>query len=103
MDRAGRLQLIGSVVPADGEIPVPKGRAHEAYCAALEGWKRPPGTRLHLGLLRDDDEAGNCARITVARRFSDDFGRSAECGWGRTAPGRLPGFLEAHRVAAEAL
>ena len=103
MDRAGRLHLIGSVPLAVSEIPVPKGRTDEAYCAALEGWKRPPGTRLHLGLLRDDDEAGNCARITVARRFADDFGRSAECGWGRTEPGHLPEFLEAHRVSAEAI
>ena len=102
MDRAGRLHLIGSVPLAVSEIPVPKGRAREAYCALLEGWKRLPGTRLHLGLLHDD-EAGDCARIAVARRFVDDFGRSAECGWGRTEPGRLPGFLEAHRVAAEAL
>jgi len=34
--------------------------------------------------------------------FIDDFGLSAECGWGRTEPGRLPGLLKAHRVAAEA-
>ena len=74
MDRADRLQLIGSLTPADGEIPVPKGHTDEAYCA----------------------------RIADARRFADDFGRSAECGWGRTEPGHPPGLLEAHRVAAEA-
>ena len=88
-------------------IPVPKGRTDEAYYAPLEGWKRPPnpkaGTRLYLGLLHYDDEAGDRARVAVARRFGDDFGLSAECGWGRTEPGRLPGLLKAHRVAAEAL
>lgn len=75
MDRAGRLQMIGYLALADGEIPVSKGRPREAYCA----------------------------RIAAARRFADDFGRSAECGWGRTDPGHPPGLLEAHRVAAEAL
>ena len=88
------------------QIPVPKGRTDEAYYAPLEGWKQPPnpkgGTRLYLGLLHYDDDAGDKARIAVARQFADDFGLSAECGWGRTEPGRLPGLLKSHRVAAEA-
>ncbi len=84
-------------------VPVPKDRTDEAYYAPLEGWKRPEGTRLYLGLLHYDDEAGDRARVAVARRFADDFGLSAECGWGRTDPGRLPGLLKSHRVAAEAL
>ena len=45
---------------------------------------------------------GDKVRIAVARKFIDDFGLSAECGWGRTEPGRLPGLLTGHRVAAEA-
>lgn len=84
-------------------IPVPKARTDEAYYAPLKAWKRPEGTRLYLGLLHHDDDAGDRARIAVARRFVDDFGLSAECGWGRTEPGRLPGLLKGHRVAAEAL
>jgi hypothetical protein len=36
-------------------------------------------------------------------RFVDNFGLAAECGWGRTEPGRLPGLLKGHRVAAEEL
>lgn len=84
-------------------VPVPKGRTDEAYYAPLKGWKRLEGTRLYLGLLHYDDEAGDRTRVTVARRFTDDFGLSAECGWGRTDPGRLPGLLKSHRVAAEAL
>jgi len=84
-------------------IPVPKPRTDEAYYAPLRAWKRPDGTKLYLGLLHHDDDAGDRARIAVARRFVDDFGLSAECGWGRTEPGRLPGLLKGHRVAAEAL
>jgi hypothetical protein len=82
-------------------IPAPKGRIDEAYYAPLAGWRCPGGTRLYLGLLHHGDEAGDKARIAVARRFVDDFGLSAECGWGRTEPGRLPGLLKGHRVAAE--
>jgi hypothetical protein len=84
-------------------IPVPKGRIDGAYYAPLRGWKRPPETRLYLGLLHHDDETGDRARIATARQFVDNFGLSAECGWGRTEPGRLPGLLKGHRVAAEAL
>ena len=83
-------------------IPVPKGRTDEGYYAPLKAWKRPAGTKLYLGLLHHDDDAGDKARIAVARKFVDDFGLSAECGWGRTEPGRLPGLLKGHRVAAEA-
>ena len=84
-------------------IPVPKGRIDEAYYAPLEDWQRPAGTRLYLGLLHHDDETGDRARIAAARRAVDEFGLSAECGWGRTEPGRLPGLLKGHRIAAEAL
>jgi hypothetical protein len=84
-------------------IPVPKGRTDDAYYTPIKVWRRPSGTRLYLGLLHHDDDAGDKTRIAVARRFVDDFGLSAECGWGRTEPGRLPGLLNGHRVAAEAL
>jgi hypothetical protein len=41
-------------------------------------------------------------RIAEALHHISDFGLSAECGWGRTQPGRLPGLLAGHRSAAEA-
>jgi hypothetical protein len=82
-------------------IPVPKERTDNAYYAPLKNWKRPAGTELYLGLLHHDDAAGDKRRIAVAKTFIDDFGLSAECGWGRTEPGRLPGLLKGHRVAAE--
>lgn len=83
-------------------IPVPKERTDAAFYAPLRQWKRPSGTALYLGLLHHDDETGDRQRVAVARRFVDDFGLSAECGWGRTEPGRLPGLLKGHRAAAEA-
>jgi len=83
-------------------IPVPKERADEGYYAPLKTWKRPAGTALYLGLLHHNDEPGDRKRVAVAKKFIEDFGLSAECGWGRTEPGRLPGLLKAHRVAAEA-
>jgi len=84
-------------------IPVPKDRTDDAYYAPLGGFRRPDGTRLYLGLLHHDDAAGDRQRVEVARRHVSDFGLSAECGWGRTEPGRLPGLLKGHRLAAEAL
>ncbi|HTE38838.1 MAG TPA: hypothetical protein VK630_20050 [Reyranella sp.] len=84
-------------------IPVPRERTDAAYYAPLEGFKRPQGTKLYLGLLHHDDAAGDARRIDVARRHAGDFGLSAECGWGRTEPGRLPGLLKGHRLAAEGL
>jgi hypothetical protein len=82
-------------------IPVPKERTDDAFYAPLKSWKRPAGTELYLGLLHHADATGDKARVAVARKFIDDFGLSAECGWGRTEPGRLPGLLTGHRVAAE--
>ena len=83
-------------------IPVPKERRDGAYYAPLKAWKRASGTKLYLGLLHFDDAAGDRNRIAAARCHVADFGFSAECGWGRTQPGRLPGLLAGHRSAAEA-
>jgi hypothetical protein len=83
-------------------VPVPKERTDEGYYAPLRTWKRPAGTELYLGLLHHDDETGDRTRVAVAKKFISDFGLSAECGWGRTEPGRLPGLLKGHRAAAEA-
>ena len=40
-------------------IPVPRDRTDDAYYAPLEGFKRPTGTKLYLGLLHHDDDAGD--------------------------------------------
>jgi hypothetical protein len=84
-------------------LPVPKPRGDDDYFAPLAGWRRRPETRLYLGLVHHDDDAGNRARIAAARRVVADFGVASECGWGRGDPARLPGLLDAHRGAAEML
>jgi hypothetical protein len=84
-------------------VPVPKPRTDAAYFGPLALWRRRPETRLYLGLLHHDDDAGNQARIAAARRVVEDFGVASECGWGRTDPARLPGLLAGHRHAAETL
>jgi len=107
-DSAILVEMLEGIASATGRpidffhIPVPKDRTDEAFYAPLKAWKRPSGTELYLGLLHHDDEAGDRRRVAVAKKFISDFGLSAECGWGRTEPGRLPGLLKGHRAAAEA-
>jgi hypothetical protein len=83
-------------------IPVPK-QADSAFFAPLRNWRRPAETRLYLGLLQFNDDPGNRARIAAARRVVSDFGIAAECGFGRTDPGRVPAILAGHRMAAQLL
>jgi hypothetical protein len=83
-------------------IPVPR-QADASFYEPLQGWRRPPQTRLYLGLLQFDDEIGNRARIDVARRAIGEFGVGAECGFGRTDPARVPTILAGHRAAAQYL
>jgi hypothetical protein len=83
-------------------IPVPR-RANAMFYEPLQGWRRAPQTRLYFGLLQFDDDSGNRAGIDVARRAVQGFGVGAECGFGRTDPGRVPTILAGHRAAAEYL
>ena len=80
-------------------LPVPQDRTDATYFAPLAGLKLPAGCRLYLGLIHHADEAGDRARIDRARDVVADFGIAAECGWGRTEPERVPGFLESHANA----
>jgi len=79
---------------------VPK-QADSAFFAPLRNWRRPAETRLYLGLLQFNDDPGNRARLAAARRVVSDFGIAAECGFGRTDPGRVPAILAGHRMAAQ--
>jgi hypothetical protein len=83
-------------------IPVPK-QADSAFFAPLRNWRRPAETRLYLGLLQFNDDPGNRERIVAARRTVSDFGIAAECGFGRTDPGRVPEILAGHCTAAQLL
>lgn len=108
-DAAILVEMMNGIVAATERhidflhIPVPKDRADDGYYTPLKDFRRPAGTRLYLGLLHHDDDAGDRKRVDVAKRHVTEFGLSAECGWGRTEPRRLPGLLKAHRIAAEAL
>jgi hypothetical protein len=109
-DSAILVEIMNGIVAATRRridflhIPVPRDRTDDAYYAPLKDFGRPTGTKLYLGLLHHDDDAGDRARVAAAQRhFVGEFGLSAECGWGRTEPGRLPGLLKGHRIAAEAL
>jgi hypothetical protein len=81
-------------------MPVPRDRADAGYFRPLAGLRSFEDSDLYLGLIHYDDRAGDLARIGAARAFAERFGVSAECGWGRTDPQRLPGLLESHRAAA---
>ena len=80
-------------------LPVPKDRSDDAYFAPLTGLRLAAGTQLYLGLLHEDDEAGDRARAAAARRVVPDFGVATECGWGRKDSARVPGLIATHARA----
>jgi len=80
---------------------VPKPRLDDAYFAPLEGLKLRPETELYLGLVHHDDETGNAARLTAARRHARVDGIATECGMARGDPARIPALLAAHAKAVE--
>ena len=84
-------------------MPVPRDRADAGYFRPLADLRGFDDSALYLGLIHHDDREGDLRRIAAARPFAKRFGVAAECGWGRTDPSRVPGLLESHRVAAEAL
>jgi hypothetical protein len=81
-------------------MPVPKDRTDADYFKPLARLRGFEDSDLYLGLIHHDDRAGDRARIGAAGAFAEGFGVSAECGWGRTDPQRVPGLLESHRAAA---
>ncbi len=80
-------------------IPVPRDRADDAYFEPLAGLDRPDGCELFFGLIHDDDEAGDRARLERALAHVPVAGVSCECGWGRADPERVPGLLDSHVTA----
>jgi hypothetical protein len=82
-------------------LPVPQGRADEAYFAPLAGLRLRPETELYLGLIHlDDGAAGAERRIAAARPFVADFGVATECGMGRRPPETIPALLALHAAIA---
>ena len=84
-------------------MPVPRDRVDDAYYAPLAKLKLPPETELYLGLIHHQDHSGDKQRIATAQKVMPSFGIASECGWGRTDPGRVPGLIESHRLAASNL
>jgi hypothetical protein len=82
-------------------MPVPRGRADEAYFEPLKKLRLPPTTELYLGLVHlTDGASGARARIEAAQRYRSDFGVACECGFGRRAPDTVLPLLDLHREVA---
>jgi hypothetical protein len=82
---------------------VPKDRTDDSYFAPLRGLALPAETTLYLGLISENDAAGDAARIAAARRAVPAFGIATECGWGRKDPARVPGLIAAHKAALQTM
>ena len=62
------------------------------------------GARVFLGLIHPQDGIeGAKQRIGLAKRYLNDFGISAVCGFGRENPHELGNILELHKAAAGSL
>ena len=82
-------------------MPVPIDRADDAFYAPLKSLQLRSATELYLGLVHSQDGvAGTAKRISVARKYVQDFGIASECGISR---GRDPNLaLEFIKTYAEA-
>lgn len=82
-------------------LPVPRGRADDAYCAPLEQLRLRPETEVYLGLVHlHDGVAGANRRIATARRHRRRFGVATECGLGRHPADTIPEPLRIHAAVA---
>jgi hypothetical protein len=83
-------------------MPVPRGRADDAYFAPLQDLKLAPETELYLGLVHHTDGAvGTRARIAAAGKYADNFGIATECGFGRRPAKTIPELLRIHAEVAD--
>ena len=89
------MEKISNVHPiAYFQMPVPKDRVVAAYFQPLEILKLHD-TKLVLGVVPPNDEAGTKKRLEVAQAFYPNIARvSSKCGLGRTPPGELRSILE---------
>jgi hypothetical protein len=79
-------------------MPGTYGEPEDAFYAPLSNLNLPEDCELYLGLLFYNDQAGDAARISAARKVVPEFGISTVCGWGRADPDRVPSLLESHKV-----
>jgi hypothetical protein len=82
-------------------MPVPRGRADDAYFAPLKSLDLASGTELALGLVHfTDGIEGTKQRVAAARRRVGEFAIATECGFGRRDPKTIPELLRIHAAAA---
>ena len=83
-------------------MPVPRGRADDAYFAPLSGLALRPETELCLGLVHyTDGVEGSKKRLTMATKFAGRFSIATECGFGRRDPRTIPELLRIHAEIAD--
>ena len=99
-DMVAFANLISAGVPRAIELfhmPVPRGRADDAYFAPLRDLALHPETEISLGLVHyTDGVAGTRDRISVANKHLADFLIASECGFGRRDPATIPELLRIH-------
>ncbi len=85
-------------------MPVPIGRADDAYFAPLDGLQAPE-SRLFLGLIHAEDGVeGARRRLEAARQHVPaSIGMATECGFGRRPAESVVPLLRLHREAAQEL
>jgi hypothetical protein len=83
-------------------MPVPIERDDSAYFEALGKLEMNAVTEIYLGLLHFRDQIeGAQRRMRSASHFLEDYGISAECGFGRRPVDTIEKFLQLHVDASE--
>jgi hypothetical protein len=102
--RIGNLAISNSKRRVDWvHMPVPIGRADDAYFAPLRELKSGD-TTVFLGLIHLHDAVeGSLRRAQAARRHLPRFGVATECGLGRRPRETLADVLRIHKEVAQRL
>ena len=109
-DAAGAATLASALAAVVGRpiqwihLPVPRGRADDAYFAPLRELRLGPETELYLGLVHlAEGVEGTRRHVAAAQRAVPRFGVATECGLGRQPPERIPELLRLHAEVASPL
>jgi methionine synthase II (cobalamin-independent) len=82
-------------------MPVPVNRDDDAFFAPLRSLKLKPQTELYLGLVHAKGGVeGTLRRMSVARKYVNDFGIASECGIARARNPELVKEILATSAAA---
>jgi hypothetical protein len=83
-------------------MPVPRNRADDAYFAPVQRLALRPGTELCLGLVHyTDGVEGTKKRLTVGKKYAEEFSIATECGFGRRDPRTIAELLRIHAEVAD--